>query len=227
MLGRVHKVFNAIPSIAGEKVKYTNISRDDRSGELKQAINLLTRARLLLPAYHSHCSGIPIKSGIVDKHYKLFFLDVGLLNYSYGLDWAHIAALDERTLLNEGVLAEQFVAQHMAYQHQGLEPPELFYWLREGRAANAEVDFVTSTGTTIVPIEVKAGASGSMKSIQQFALEKQSPLTCRIDLNPPSVQRVSHQTRQKHEITPASYQLLSLPLYLVESLPKILSAQLM
>ena len=225
-LSRVHKVFNAIPAIAGKKVKYTNISRDDRSGELKQAIDLLIRARLLLAVRHSHCSGLPIKSGVNDKHYKLFFLDVGLLNYLFGLDWEHITALDTRALVNEGVLAEQFVAQHIAYHHQGLEPPELFYWLREGRTANAEVDFVTTTGVTIIPIEVKAGASGSMKSLQQFALEKGSPLSCRFDLNPPGIQHVRHQTRQKKGTIPANYQLLSLPLYLVESLPSILSATL-
>jgi hypothetical protein len=221
-LGRVHKVFNTIPAIAGEKVKYANISREDRSGDIKQAIELLIRARVLLPAYHSHCSGIPIKSGMMEKHYKLFFLDVGLLNYLHGLDWQQITALDERALLNEGILAEQFIAQHLAYRHEGLEPPELFYWIREGKSANAEVDFVTSTGKTVVPIEVKAGKSGSIKSLQQFVMEKKASLACRFDLNPPGIQDLSHQTRYKQQMITVNYRLLSLPLYLVEALHKIL-----
>jgi uncharacterized protein len=221
-LNRVHKVFAAIPAIAGEKVKYTNISREDRSAEIKQAIELLIRARLLLPTYHSHCSGIPIKAGINERHYKLFFLDVGLLNYLYGLEWTQIAALDDRALLNEGTLAEQFIAQHLAYRFEGLEPPDLFYWLRENKSANAEVDFVTSVGKNIIPIEVKAGKSGSIKSLQQYALEKQSTLTCRFDLNPASLQSLSHQTRQKQEIATIDYQMLSLPLYMVEALQRLL-----
>ncbi len=221
-LGRIHKVFDAIPSIAGEKVKYANISREDRSGDIRQAIDLLIRARLLLPAYHSHCSGIPIKSGIEDKRYKLYFIDVGLLNYLYGLDWSQINSLDERGLLNEGVLAEQFAAQHLAYRFKGLEPPDLYYWIRESKSANAEVDFVTSVGKTIVPIEVKAGKSGSIKSLQQFVLAKKSSLTCRFDLNPPGLQDLSYQTRQKQEVATVAYQLLSLPLYLVEMLHKVL-----
>lgn len=221
-LGRIHKVFAALPALAGEKVKYANISREDRSGDIKQAIDLLIRARLLLPVYHSHCSGIPIKSGINEKLYKLFFLDIGLLNYLYGLEWSQIAALDERALLNEGVLAEQFIAQHLAYRHEGLEPPDLFYWIREGKTTNAEVDFVTSIGQTIVPIEVKAGKSGSIKSLQQFVIEKKSPLTCRFDLNPPGMQALSHQTKHKQQLITVNYQLLSLPLYLVEVLHKVL-----
>ncbi|MEE8058834.1 MAG: DUF4143 domain-containing protein, partial [Pseudomonadales bacterium] len=221
-LGRIHKVLDAIPAINGEKVKYANISRDDRSGDIKQAIDLLVRARLLLPAYHSHCSGIPIKSGINEKYYKLFFLDVGLLNYLYGLEWSQISSLDERALLNEGILAEQFVAQHLAYRFEGMEPPDLFYWLRESKTSNAEVDFVTSIGKTIVPVEVKAGKSGSIKSLQQFAIDKESTLTCRFDLNPPGLQNLSHQTWQKQAVTTVNYKLLSMPLYLVEELHKVL-----
>jgi len=221
-LGRIHTVFNAIPRIVGEKVKYSNISREDRAKNLKQAIDLLTQARLLLPVYHSNCSGIPIKSGINEKFYKLFFLDIGLLNYFNGLEWSHISALDERSLLNEGVLAEQFIAQHLAYRFEGLEPPDLFYWLRKSKTGNAEVDFVTSAGKTIVPVEVKAGKSGSIKSLQQFAIDKKSTLTCRFDLNPPSVQDLSYLTRQKQQVQTVNYKLLSLPLYLVEVVHKVL-----
>jgi len=220
-LSRIHTVFNAISRIVGRKVKYAKISREDRANDLKQAIELLTKARLLLPTYHSNSSGIPIKSGINQRIYKLFFLDIGLLNYLNGLEWAHISALDERTLLNEGVLAEQFIAQHLAYRFEGLEPPDLFYWLREGKAGNAEVDFVTSTGKTIVPIEVKAGKSGSLKSLQQFAIDKKTTLTCRFDLNPPGVQDLSYRARQKAQVQTVNYQLLSLPLYLIEVLPNV------
>ena len=118
--------------------------------------------------------------------------------------------------LNEGVLAEQFIAQHLAYRLEGLEPADLFYWLRESKTGNVEVDFVTSAGRTIVPIEVKAGKSGSLKSLQQFAIDKKSTLACRFDLNPPGVQDLSYRTRQKQQVQTVNYKLVSLPLYLVE-----------
>jgi len=221
-LGRIHTVFNAITRIAGEKVKYANISREDRAKDLKQAIDLLIKARLLLPVYHSHCAGIPIKSGINKKIFKLFFLDIGLLNYLNGLEWPQISTLDERSLLNEGKLAEQFVAQHLAYRFAGREPPELFYWLREGKTGNAEVDFVLSSGKTIVPVEVKAGKSGSIKSLQQFAVDRKAAITCRFDLNPPSVQDICHRIKQKQQVKTVQTTLVSLPLYLVEAVQDIL-----
>lgn len=221
-LGRIHSVFNAITRIAGEKVKYASISREDRAKDLKQAIDLLIKARLLIPVYHSHCAGIPIKSGINKKIFKLFFLDIGLLNYLNGLEWPQVSTLDERSLLNEGKLAEQFIAQHLAYRFAGREPPELFYWLREGKTGNAEVDFVLSTGKMIVPVEVKAGKSGSIKSLQQFAVDRKAAITCRFDLNPPSVQDICHRIKQKQQVKTVQTTLVSLPLYLVEAVQTIL-----
>jgi hypothetical protein len=48
----------------------------------------------------------------------------------------------------------------------------LFYWHREARRSNAEVDYVIQQGTTIVPVEVKAGSRGSMQSIHLFLGER-------------------------------------------------------
>ena len=220
-LPRLHHVFSSLPRRIGEKVKYSQISQEDRNSDIKSAIDLLIKARLFLPAFHSDCSGLPLRAGMDEKVYKLYFLDVGLLNYLNGLDWKTIESLDERTLINEGKLAEQFTAQHLAYAEGGLEPPSLFYWLREGKTANAEVDFVVSLKDQVVPIEIKAGKSGSLKSLQQFALSKNTRFACRFDLNLPSRQTVEHHLRQREGTKKVVFSLLSLPIYLVEEISKV------
>ncbi|MBI9083304.1 MAG: hypothetical protein JEZ11_06860 [Desulfobacterales bacterium] len=70
-------------------------------------------------------------------------------------------------------------------------PPEADLLLRESKSANAEVDFVVARGGRVTPIEVKSGKSGTLKSLQQFILNKPAPLAVRFDLNPPSIQNVS------------------------------------
>ena len=67
---------------------------------------------------------------------------------------------------------------------------ELNYWLREGKKANAELDFVIGLRGNIIPIEVKSGAAGTLKSLHQFMGSKEAPLAVRFDINPPSVQQV-------------------------------------
>lgn len=217
----MQKIFRYIPRSLGQKIKYTNISREDRSKELKGVIELLSKARICHKVYHSHASGIPLSAEINESVYKLVFLDIGLVNHICGIDWLSITGLDDIRLVNEGRLAEQFIGQHLVNINNGMGESSLNYWLRESRSANAEVDYLISRGTWILPVEVKAGKSGSLKSLQQFALQKQSKLCIRFDLNKPSLQKVEHTVRTKEGNRQVSFQLLSLPLYLVEELSRL------
>ncbi|RKX47673.1 MAG: AAA+ family ATPase, partial [Verrucomicrobia bacterium] len=201
----------------GRKIKYVNLSREERSREIKAGVELLSRAQVCQKVTASHCSGVPLSAEASDEIYKLIFMDVGIVNYLCGGRWNDISEAVGQVLVNEGPLAEQFVGQHLAYLGRG--KPQLNYWLREGRANNAEVDYVISQGMQVLPVEVKAGASGSLKSLQQFVLEKGSKRAIRFDLNPPSKMRVDVKARSGDSVENVQFELLSLPLYAVEALP--------
>jgi uncharacterized protein len=215
----MQKVFRRIPAIIGHKVKYSNISKENKSREIKAVIDLLIRARVCHQVFHSHCSGIPLMADIHEKVYKLLFMDVGMAAWLTGLDWRTLQQKDGQALINEGKLAEQFIGQHLL---NPFESPGLTYWLRETKSANAELDFVIVSANTIIPVEVKAGKSGTLKSLQQFVSKKKADLCVRFDLNPPDIQKVTHSVRAGNINIPVSYTLLSLPLYMVEELYRIL-----
>jgi hypothetical protein len=216
----MQKVFRQIPRTIGQKVKYSNISKEEKSRDIKSVIDLLIKSRICHQVYHSHCSGVPLMADINENVYKLLFMDVGMAAYLTGLDWIALQSMDGHALINEGKLAEQFVGQHLL---SPVEPPRLTYWLREGKSANAEVDFVIATGNQVVPIEVKSGKSGTLKSLQQFVLNKNTTLCVRIDLNPPEFGKISHGARSADgSSVSVSHTLLALPLYLIEELPRIL-----
>ncbi len=223
-LQRLQIIFDRVPALIGGKVKYANISREETAREIKAALELLAKARIISRVHSSSCSSAPLAAQIDVNAYKILFLDVGLMNRMLDLDWRAVSELDERRLINEGPLAEQFVGQQLlaAFSQGGREDTRLFYWLREGKSSNAEVDYVVSRGIQIVPVEVKAGKAGSLKSLHQFVTEKQCPLAVRFDLNLPSLQAVEATVLRidgKHKIT---YNLLSLPLYLAGQLPRLL-----
>jgi predicted AAA+ superfamily ATPase len=217
-LARLQKVFRSIPLLMGKKVVFANFSRDDRSADVRSAIDLLCKARIGTKVYHTDCSGLPLGAGRDDAVFKLVFIDVGLMNSQLGLDWPRLLGMDERALINEGSRAEQFVAQELLASDQGRRSPELYFWLREGKSNNAEVDYVVSHAGNIVPVEVKAGKSGTLKSLRQFVQQKRPPIALRFDLNPPSEQR--------DFVDRLSCPLVSLPLYLAGKLPEILDAAL-
>ena len=217
----LQRVFSSVPRMVGQKIKYVNLASGERAAHVRMMIDLLVKAQVVLPIFHSHCSGVPLGADIDDSVFKLAFLDVGLANHLCGLDWRALTGFDSTRLVNEGGMAEQFVAQELAWLGKG--KPDLTYWRREGRQGNAEVDFTLAVGPTIYPIEVKAGKSGSLKSIQQFVLRKHVTRALRFDLNPPSRQHVIQLARTKEGAEEISYELLSLPLYATGELPRLLT----
>ncbi len=221
---RMLDVFNFAARNVGVKVKYSNISREDQSAVLKKDLELLCMARVISKVVHSHCSGLPLQASLEEKVYKLLFLDVGLMNAICGLNWRTLSQFDDLKLVNEGAIAEQFVGQHLQALLAESPNRELTYWLREGRSANAELDFVVALEGQIIPVEVKAGASGSMKSLHQFMAEKQAPFAVRFDAGLPAVSTVNAVVNSDNQRKDVSYKLVSLPLYLVERLGVVSSA---
>jgi predicted AAA+ superfamily ATPase len=220
-LARMIEVFNHAAHNIGTKVKYSQFSRSAQSNTIRSDIELLVMARLLLKVCHSDCSGLPLQAGIKPDIYKLLFLDVGLMNNLCGLDAYIIDQLGDRKLINEGKIAEQFIGQHLQHIANEKTNRDLIYWLREGKSNNSELDYVTSVGDQIIPVEVKAGASGSLKSLHQFVGQKEIPRALRFDANPPSTQIVETSIRYGNKSKPVRYELLSLPLYMVEQLPRL------
>jgi predicted AAA+ superfamily ATPase len=210
-LALMQEIFRNLSPMACKKVKYVNFSREVSSREVKNVLNLFKKAMLCNAVHASKCEGVPLFSNTEEGVWKELFLDVGLMNRACGVDWMMLERMDEIRFVNEGVMAEQFVGQHLLYRRNGSERPQLAYWLREGGKNNAEVDFVVSEGSEIFPIEVKAGKSGTLKSLRELILAKGYRCAVRYDGNQASRQRVAFEVGDVRR----EYDLVSLPLYAV------------
>jgi predicted AAA+ superfamily ATPase len=214
-LQHILTVYEALPNLVDRKVKYVNISRDIRSRDLSQALQMLALARVCHLVYHASCNGIPL-SAEMDKHtFKPLFLDVGLLLNANGLSMTDIPDVEALMLVNSGQICEQFVGQHLLYRQELYKQPELHYWLREKPSSNAEVDYVIASGQRIVPIEVKAGKTGNLRSLHQFTIEKGLNFAIKICTERPSLVKASGKMPDGR---PYDSHILSLPFYLIEKL---------
>lgn len=184
---RLRKVFQKIPRLIGEKLKYVHIDPLERAKDLSQALDLLCMARVAHRVYHSSSNGVPLGAQINQKFFKLLFLDVGLVSSVCGLNLLDFAKEEEVNFVHQGKLAEQLVGQHLLYDQPPYQTPELHYWAREEKNASAEVDYVVSAGSQVIPIEVKSGKSGSLRSLHLFLKEKKLPLGVRFNSEPPTV----------------------------------------
>lgn len=121
--------------------------------------------------------------------------------------------------MNEGALAEQFVGQQLLCAAPMFEDPQLFYWAREARNANAEVDFVISRHQEVLPVEVKAGKTGTLRSTFQFLREKRRKRAVRFHTGSIALDDVSLPGDEGTTV-----QLLSVPLYGAGQLNRLLDA---
>ena len=217
---RLQNVFQKLPLQVGQKLKYVNLAQNVKSVELKKALHLLAQAKVYTPVYHSAANGIPLRAESNEKMQKPLFLDIGLLVAACGMSYADIVEVDDVKLVNSGPICEQFIGQHLLDSRQSFEKPELFYWCREKRQASAEVDYLQAYGSTIFPVEVKAGKTGTLKSLQIFIKEKSSPFGVRFNTDLPS----HHNAVFSLPDTPGTFRLLSLPLYMVEELQRLIGS---
>jgi uncharacterized protein len=211
----VKEIYDRCPSQMGKKVKYSHIAPDHLARESRKALQLLLDSGVLTEVQHSHSNGLPLAAESDVEAKKIYFLDIGLLSCALGISKNESFDFSADTFVNEGPLAEQFVAQELAAAEPG-QRNKLFYWLREGKNGNAEVDFVWPKGTEVLGVEVKSGATGKMRSLGEFCKIKSSKYALRFDASPPSQFDAVFQGK-------VVVKMISLPLYMASEISRILN----
>ncbi len=176
------RVFEKAPGLVGDHFKYSKVDPDARSYQIKSALELLQHAGLVYPIHSTSASGIPLISLMNEKKFKILFLDVGLVAYASQVDAELL--LENIILINRGSIAEQLVGQELLAYTPSFEEAKLYFWSRDKKSSMAEVDFVITVGSKIIPIEVKAGSTGHLKSLHLLMQEKNLPLGIRISQLP-------------------------------------------
>lgn len=216
---RIRNVFKKLPLMVGEKFKYVNVDRNERAQQIEKVLRLLEMAKIMYRVKHSACNGVPLGSQVNEKKFKVLFLDVGLMAGACGVSMLDIENAEDLMMANSGSLCEQFVGQHLLYLNEFFKKPELHYWVREAKSSSAEVDYIISSGLKIIPIEVKAGKTGRLKSLHQFIKAKEVDLAVRINIAKPSVLQDSNKLPGGQFI---EYRLLSIPFYLIEQVRRLI-----
>jgi predicted AAA+ superfamily ATPase len=203
----------------GRKIKYSNIDREIRSTYLKESIEKLALSRIIHIVKHSNARNVPLIESVKKDVFKTVFMDIGFVNQ---LNQIELTGLDDLVTANEGMLAEQFIAQELLNIQPVFLNPELFYWTREEKNSNAEIDFIFQHKNKIYPVEVKAGKTGTLKSMQMYLHEKKLKDGIRFNMDLPNSGRFNTKINVPDKNVELSWTLLSLPLYLVSELRRLI-----
>jgi len=216
---RLEDLLASVPRQLGKKFTYSHANSEVNTPPLKQALSLLNKARVCHQTFATSANGLPLNAEVKDKFFKVILLDCGLASAELGLSLHQLKSIPELALVNSGGIAEQLVGQQLRTLFPPFASPSLNYWQRTDPGTNAEVDYVIQHGSEIVPIEVKAGSTGSLKSLHQFMQRKGRSLAVRINSDHPSITPIRVKTS---EGSPVEYTLLSLPFYLIGQLHRLI-----
>lgn len=217
---RLDEVMMAIPKFLGKKFVYSKINPSIQVNAIKQSLNLLCKAKVCHQVLGCAANGVPLEAEIQDKYMKAILLDVGLCSTALGLSLAQVNAANEIDLINKGGIAEQVVGQILRTIVPPYTEPALYYWHRTAKGSDAEVDYIIQHKNNVIPIEVKAGSTGSLKSLHLFMGLKHFSLATRVNSDIPRQIEVNIKDTQGN---PVNYVLLSIPFYLLSELHRIIN----
>jgi predicted AAA+ superfamily ATPase len=193
---KIKLVWNSLISqLAKENRKfiYGQIKKGARAKDFETAINWLVDAGLVLKINRIEKPTLPLNAYTDYDAFKLFLLDVGLLNAIGNLDQKIL--LEKNQILTEykGALTEQFVCQQLIIK------TGLYYWSSNN---TAEIDFILQNKNEVIPIEVKAEENLKSKSLKVFVEKFENKNAIRTSMS---------KYRKENWIT-------NIPLYAIETL---------
>jgi len=168
---RLQETFKSIIFQTGNKFKYSSIS-PQAIALYKDALELLVKAGLAYKIYHSSAHGLPLGAQVDEKKFKVLIFDSGIYQRIAGLNLSEFITATTHDLINKGYFTELFAGLELIKSSSLYRNPELYYWHREAKSSNAEIDYIVEGKSGIIPIEVKSGTKGQMQSLYLFLHER-------------------------------------------------------
>ncbi|MBZ0200871.1 MAG: ATP-binding protein [Ignavibacteriaceae bacterium] len=199
---------------AGKRIKFEGFGNTNfRSREIKDAFALLEKAMLIKLMYPSYSVEPPITTN-KNKSPKLFALDVGLINY-YSGSQKEFFVREKLEYVYHGRISEHIVGQELAaYSKSILHLPS--FWIREKKQSSAELDYIINHEGMVIPVEVKSGSYGTLRSLMLFV--DAAPHKYAVRVYSGGFSREKQKT-----IAGKNFVLLNLPFYLVSEIDKYIN----
>jgi len=175
---------------------------------MSESLPTVEKAMLLQLVYPTTTATLPLIPDL-KKSPRLQVLDTGMLNYFVGLQKDILETKDLQNVY-KGTMIEHLVGQEiLAFQYRALS--SLAFWVRDKKDSSAELDYLYLFDSKLIPIEVKSGADGRLKSLHLFMDLAAHTLAIRFYAGELKLSEVTTPLGKK-------FHLLNLPYYLVSQL---------
>ncbi len=161
-----------------QRIKFQNFGQSNyRSREVGEAMRKLDDARIIQLIYPTTDVEIPVKPDL-RKSPRLQFLDTGLINNELGIQ-AEMLAFKDLSNSYKGAVIPHLITQELISLNTIIDKKPHF-WIREKKQSSSEVDLVVTYQDKAIPIEIKSGREGTLKSLHQFVERTNHPYAVRM-----------------------------------------------
>lgn len=189
-----------------QRIKFENFGKSNyRSREVGEAMRNLNDARIIQLIYPTTEITPPIKPNH-KKSPRLQFLDTGLVNHELKIQADMLAMTDLNSAYKGAIIPHLIIQEIISLNTLSYDTPH--FWIREKVQSSSEVDIVMQYKDKIIPIEIKSGKEGKLKSMHQFIEQVNHPYAIRMYAGKFSIEE--HQT----PVGKKPYLLMNLPYYL-------------
>lgn len=210
----IRHVLSSVFSEAGNRVVFEKFGKSVyRSREISEAFTSLEKTMLLKLIYPLTSVQRPLIPNL-KKRPRLHLIDTGLVNYAARVMGEMVFARNISDVYR-GRIAEHLVGQEFLAASY-LASAQLQFWVRDKNESDAEVDYIFPWKEYLVPVEVKSGSIGKLRSLQQFMELSNCPFAVRVWQGKQSIDKA--KTREGKEFT-----LVNIPFYLVHRLSRELN----
>lgn len=188
-----------------QRIKFQNFGNSNyRSREIGEAMRNLDDSGVIQLIYPTTDTENPIASDL-KKSPRLQFLDTGLINNELGIQ-AEMLGMKDLSQAYKGAIIPHLITQELISlgTHKAIKPN---FWVREKKQSTAEVDLVIPYKNHVIPIEIKSGKEGTLKSLHQFIQTVNHHYAVRIYGGNFSIEQHTTQSEK-------NYYLMNLPYYL-------------
>ena len=209
-----------------DKFVFSAVEGNYKAAEVKKALDMLTKAGIVIPVTHTDGNGLPLGSEADKAYQKMLLLDTGLMLRLLNMTTGDISELTEQILtsdvtdlVNKGPMAEMLAGLELLHYRTPNIRHEIYYWQRHAKNSQAEVDYISSYHQTVLPIEVKAEKQGGMKSLWIFLRERKLTNAIRC-----SLENFGAFDYQDPEVSGAIRHVQICPLYAISQMDSVLKA---
>ncbi len=206
----IKHIMATAPFYIDQRIKFQGFGNSSyRSREVGEAFRNLDDAKIIRLIYPTTDIQPPLTPDL-KKSPRLQILDTGIANYTLGIQ-AQMLGMEDLNSAYKGTVIPHLVTQELISLNT-ISNHKPNFWVRDKKQSKAEVDLLFSYKEKTIPIEIKSGATGSLKSLHQFIDASEHPYAVRI---------YGGEFKIEKAITPTGkpYLLMNMPYYLGTKIP--------